>query len=168
MMKRMHMKRAGIAVLAAAVTFTGIAAADSAPSAKASGTRAEVAAALSAVSAARTRGDSAAKVAKMRYADDILIVEPGNDPPIRGIAATTTAVKEWMDSLGPGGVKACTYKIVDPVVATAKTFSSFLHMVCKANGTTTKEDMNLRLVYVWEKRPEGWRVVLESVHEGAF
>jgi ketosteroid isomerase-like protein len=148
----------------ASVWLMGVAAADDSRESP----RAQIVATLAAVSAALTRGDSAENISKMLYSDDVLMVEPGNDPPSRGMKAAIAGVKGWLDSLGPGGAEACTYKVIDPVVFSAKTFSSFLQMYCKANGTTNKEDMNLRLMYVWAKRPEGWRVVLESVNEGKF
>jgi ketosteroid isomerase-like protein len=160
----MRGKQAWFVTAIASLWFTGVAAAGG----SAEGPRAEVVATLTEVSAALARGDSAESVSKMLYADDVLMVEPGNDPPTRGMQAAIAGVKAWIDSLGPGGVKACTYKVIDPVVSSAKTFSSFLHMYCKANGTTNKEDMNLRLMYVWAKRPGGWRVVLESVNEWKF
>ena len=128
--------------------------------------RSEIEAALRAFTAAMSRGESVETVTKMLYADDVLISEP--EESVRGMTATLKAMQEWESSLGPGGVKACDYKVIDPVVSSKTTFASFLNMTCKSNGVTTKQDMKLRLMYVWEKRAEGWRVVLESVHEGAF
>jgi ketosteroid isomerase-like protein len=130
-------------------------------------TKSQIVAALAAFTAALTRGDSVEQVTNLLYAKNVLIVEPG-EPPVRGIPATLKAMHAWEDSLGPGGVKDCNYKVIDPVIATARTFSSFLYMTCRTNGVTTKKDMELQLLYVWEKRPEGWRVVLESVNEGGF
>lgn len=164
MREAMRGNQVWVVTVIASAWLTGVAAAGGSTE----GPRAEIVATLAGVSAALARGDSAENVSKMLYADDVLMVEPGNDPPTRGMHAAIAGVKAWIGSLGIGGVKGCTYKVIDPVVSSAKTFSSFLQMYCKANGTTNKEDMNLRLIYVWAKRPEGWRVVLESVNEGKF
>jgi ketosteroid isomerase-like protein len=160
MRESVRRKQFWILAAVASVGLASVAAADT--------SRTEIVAGLAKVQAALTRGDSAEKISRMLYSDDVLMIEPGNDPPSRGIQSAIAGVQAWMDSLGAGGVKACSYKVIDPVVSSEKTFSSFLQMYCKANGTTNKEDMNLRLMYVWAKRPEGWRVVLESVNEGKF
>jgi hypothetical protein len=82
------------------------------------------------------------------------------------MADTIKDVQGWMDSLGPGGTKGCKYTIVDPVVSSATTFSSFLLLRCRANPPVLKEDQVLRMMYVWKKLPEGWRVVLEMYAAG--
>jgi ketosteroid isomerase-like protein len=129
--------------------------------------RAAVETVLHSVEAALTRGDTAEKVTKMMYAEDVAITEdePGA---MRGIAAATTGVQGFIDSLGPGGGKGCKFALVDPVVASSTTFTSFLSLSCKANPPVLKDDMNLRLLYSWQKFPQGWRVVLETVQAGKF
>jgi ketosteroid isomerase-like protein len=129
--------------------------------------RAQIVATLGAITSSLSRGDSVEKVTKMLYTSDSLILEPG-EPPSRGLQSALKAMQVWEDSLGPGGVKDCKFTVIDPVVSTSTTFSSFLYLTCKSNGVTTHKDMQLRLLYVWERRPEGWRVILESVQEGAF
>jgi ketosteroid isomerase-like protein len=82
------------------------------------------------------------------------------------MAATIKDVQAWMDSLGPGGAKGCKYTIVDPVVSSTTTFSSFILLHCKANPPVLAKDQDLRMMYVWRKESQGWRVVLEVYEEG--
>jgi ketosteroid isomerase-like protein len=129
--------------------------------------RAAVESVLRAVEAALARGDTAEKVTKMLYAEDIVITEdePGS---IRGLAAATQGVQGFIDSYGPGGGKGCKFTLVDPAVASSTTFTSYLSLSCKANPPVLKENMDLRLLYSWKKLPQGWRVVLETVQAGKF
>jgi ketosteroid isomerase-like protein len=129
--------------------------------------RAAVEKVLHSVEAALTRGDTAEKVTKMMYAEDVVIAEdePGA---MRGIASATKGVQDWIASLGPGGGKGCKFTLVDPPVASSTTFTSFLALSCKANPPVLEDDMNLRLLYSWQKFPQGWRVVLETVQAGKF
>jgi ketosteroid isomerase-like protein len=129
--------------------------------------RAAVESVLHSVESAMARGDTAEKVSKMLYADDVVITEdePGS---MRGITAATQGVQGFFDALGPGGGKGCKFNIIDPVVASSTTFSSFLFLSCKANPPVLKDDLDMRLTYTWKKLPQGWRVVLETVQAGKF
>jgi ketosteroid isomerase-like protein len=113
------------------------------------------------VEAALARGDTAEQVARSLYADNVLMVGEGETGSSRGMDVAIKDVQGWMDSLGPNGGKGCKYSIPDPVVASEKTFTSFVLLVCKANPPVLPEDQQLRMVYSWEKRSDGWRVVLE-------
>jgi ketosteroid isomerase-like protein len=130
------------------------------------GTKAEIAATLHTLEKALARGDSATQISKLLYAEDDLLTGEGETGGTRGMAATIKDVQGWMDSLGPGGTKGCKYTIVDPVVSSTTTFSSFLLLHCKANPPVLAKDQDLRMMYVWRKQPEGWRVVLEVYEEG--
>ncbi len=129
-------------------------------------TREQIEQALQAIEKALARGDSAAALSKMLYAENDLIAGAGEDGSTRGMAATIKDFQEWIDSLGPGGTKGCKYTIVEPVVASATTFSSFLQLHCKANPPVLPKDQDWRLMYIWKKQPEGWRVVLEMYVPG--
>ncbi|MDB6105811.1 MAG: SnoaL-like protein [Gammaproteobacteria bacterium] len=122
---------------------------------------------LHSVEAALARGDSAENITRMLYADNVMITEdaPGS---MRGTPAAIKGVQEWLDALGPGGAKGCKYGVVGPTVESSETFSSYLSLHCRANPPVLKEDMDLRMIYVWQKLPQGWRVVLESVQSGKF
>ena len=138
-----------------------------APPAAQAQSRAAVEGVLHSVESAMGRGDTAEKVTKMLYADDVVITEdePGS---MRGIAAATKGVQDFFDALGPGGGKGCKFTIIDPVVASSTTFSSFLFLSCKANPPVLKDELDMRLTYTWKKLPQGWRVVLETVQAGKF
>ena len=140
----------------------------SATTPNADATRTEIEQALRAVEEVLARGDSATAMSKMLYAENDLIIGEGQDGSTRGMAATIKDVQEWMDSLGPGGTKGCKYTIVDPVVVSATTFSSFVQLHCKANPPALPKDQDYRVMYIWKKRPEGWRVVLEMYISGKF
>ena len=129
-------------------------------------TKEQIATALHSLEQALARGDSATQIANRLYASDDLLTGEGEPGSTRGMADTIKDVQGWMDSLGPGGTKGCKYTIVDPVVSSATTFSSFLLLRCKANPPVLKEDQVLRMMYVWKKLPEGWRVVLEMYAAG--
>jgi ketosteroid isomerase-like protein len=102
----------------------------------------------------------------MLYANDDRLTGEGEAASTRGMADTIKDVQGWMDSLGPGGTKGCKYTIVDPVVSSATTFSSFLLLRCKANPPVLATDQELRMMYVWKKEAQGWRVVLEMYESG--
>jgi hypothetical protein len=131
-------------------------------------TKEQIASALHSIEHALARGDNATQISKMLYASDDLLTGEGEPGSTRGIADTIKDVQGWMESLGPGGTKGCKYTIVDPVVASASTFSSFILLRCKANPPVLKEDQVLRMMYVWKKLPEGWRVVLEMYASGTM
>ena len=150
-------------VAAAVVCFSplGVAAPPQAVS-----TRRQIEDALKSLEMSLARGDSATVVAKSLYAEEDLLTGEGEDGGTRGMTATIKDVQGWMDSLGPGGTKGCKYTIVDPVVSSSTTFSSFLLLKCKANPPVLKADQELRMMYVWKKFPVGWRVVLEMYESG--
>ena len=129
-------------------------------------TKEQIATALHSLEQALARGDSATQIANRLYASDDLLTGEGEPGSTRGMADTIKDVQGWMESLGPGGTKGCKYTIVDPVVSSATTFSSFLLLRCRANPPVLKEDQVLRMMYVWKKLPEGWRVVLEMYAAG--
>jgi ketosteroid isomerase-like protein len=136
------------------------------PASAADSTRGQIEAAISKLEKALARGESAEVISKMLYADDDLLTGEGEAGGTRGMTATIKDVQAWMDSLGAGGTKGCKYTLVDPVVSSATTFSSFILLKCKANPPVLKEDQNLRMMYVWKKLPQGWRVVLEMYESG--
>ena len=120
------------------------------------------------VEVALQSGASAEKLVEMLYAENIVITE---EPPVvnlRGTKQAIEGVQAFLDYLGPGGGKGCKYRLVEPYVASATTFSSYLALNCSANPPTMKENLDLRLLYVWKKLPQGWRVVLETVQTGMF
>jgi hypothetical protein len=129
-------------------------------------TKEQIATARHSLERALARGDSATQIASRLYASDDLLTGEGEPGSTRGMADTIKDVQGWMDSLGAGGTKGCKYTIVDPVVSSATTFSSFLLLRCRANPPVLKEDQVLRMMYVWKKLPEGWRVVLEMYVAG--
>ena len=123
--------------------------------------KAQIMTKLHAIEAALVRGDTAEQVARSMYADNVLMTGEGEKGSSQGMDAAIRDVQGWMDSLGPNGTKGCKYAIPDPVVASEKTFTSFVLLVCKANPPVLPEDQALRMIYSWTKAPDGWRVVLE-------
>lgn len=152
-------------LVATAGAVTGVSFAD--PPTEQAQSRLAVEKVLRSVESAMTRGESAEKVTKMLYADDVVITEdePGS---MRGTAAAIKGVQDFFDALGPGGGKGCKFTIIDPAVATSTTFTSFLSLGCKANPPVLKDELDMRLTYTWKKLPQGWRVVLETVQAGKF
>src|ERR1700722_15280333 len=123
-------------------------------------TRSQIELALRAIEQALARGDSAAMISKMMYADNDRLSGEGQSGSTRGMAGTIKDFQEWLESLGPGGAQGCKFAIVDPVVASSLTFSSFVQLHCSANPPVLPKDQDFRVLYVWRKEPDGWRVVL--------
>jgi hypothetical protein len=157
-MFNLHPLLIGVAVLLAGAALPTAAHADVDDTSK---TKGEITQFLHSVEQALARGDNETQVAKMLYADNVLMTGEGEEGGTRGITAAIADVKGWMESLGPGGAKTCRYTVVDPVVATSTTFASFLVLRCKANPPVLPDDQVLRMMYAWKKMPQGWRVVLE-------
>jgi ketosteroid isomerase-like protein len=130
-------------------------------------TRAQIEQALRSVEQALARGNSAVSISKMMYAEDDMLAGEGQAGSTRGIAGTIKDFQEWIDSLGPA-VRTCKFAIVGPVVASTTTFSSFVQLHCNANPPALVKDQDYRVIYVWRKQPDGWRVVLEMYLSGKF
>jgi hypothetical protein len=130
--------------------------------------KAQIMTKLHAIEAALARGDTAEQIARSMYADSLLMTGEGEKGSSRGMDDAIRDVQGWMDSLGPNGTKGCKYSIPDPVVASARTFTSFVVLVCKANPPVLPADQELRMIYSWTKGPTGWRVVLEMWGSGVM
>jgi len=128
----------------------------------------EIEQALRGMETLQERGADGKELSKALYAEEIVIVGEGDSKAQRGLAAATAETQGWLDSLGPNGVKTCKFTLVDPVVASRETFSSFVLLHCKANPPVMREDQDLRMMYIWKKYPQGWRVVLEMFAPGKF
>jgi ketosteroid isomerase-like protein len=129
-------------------------------------TRSQIELALQAIEEALSRGDSATAISKMMYAENDRLTGEGQSGSTRQIAGTIKDFQEWLQSLGAGGAKGCKFTIVDPVVASSLTFSSFVQLHCSANPPVLPKDQEYRVLYVWRKEPVGWRVVLEMYLTG--
>jgi ketosteroid isomerase-like protein len=131
-------------------------------------TRSQIELALRAIEQALARGDSATVISKMMYAENDRLSGEGQSGSTREMAGTIKDFQEWLESLGPGGAKGCKFTIADPVVASSLTFSSFVQLHCSANPPVLSKDQDYRVMYVWRKQPDGWRVVLEMYLSGKF
>jgi hypothetical protein len=125
--------------------------------------RDEIKAALDAQYAAILGGISAAKFAEMLYAPDVVIVGEGDKGLQHGIKTATADVEAHWASLGPDGVKKCKVSLANgPGVSSATTYASFGVLHCEPNPPASKEASDIRVLYVWKKLPQGWRVALEQ------
>lgn len=149
-----------------AANQAGVAYADS--SAIEAKSKAEVLKTLDAVENALAANKSVAEVTNLLYASEPypVVVGDGDAKATRGHAGILADMKAWMEGLGPNGGKGCKFTLPDPVVGTSSTFASFVILHCKANPPVMPKDQDLRMVYVWRKFPQGWRVVLEQFEEG--
>jgi ketosteroid isomerase-like protein len=123
--------------------------------------KAAIVRALGNLAAAFAAGESPEKIADMIYAPDIVILGEGTAPPLRGMPAALAEVRSFMDALGKTGERKCSYEVFDPVVASASTFSSLVTLHCNANPPSLPQDLDVRMICVWKKLPQGWRIVLE-------
>jgi ketosteroid isomerase-like protein len=149
------------AAVLAALCAGPLAPASAAATPAAATTRIQVEQALRAVEQALARGDSATELAKLMYADNVVITGEGQEGSTRGMAGAIRDFQAWIDSVGPA-TAGCRFTIVDPVTASATTFSSFVQLHCAAKP----KDQDYRVLYAWKKQPEGWRVVLEMYLSG--
>jgi len=101
---------------------------------------------------------SAEKIVGMLYAENVIVTE---EPP-----ALNEGAHGFLDYLGSNSGKGCKYSLKEPIVASNSTFSSYLAPNCAADPPTMKKDLDLRLLYVWKKLAQDWRVVLETVQTG--
>lgn len=138
----------------------------SAATPSADATRSEIELALRTIEQALARGDSATVISKMMYSDNDRLTGEGQSGSTRQMAGTIKDFQEWLESLGPGGAKGCKFTIVDPVVASSLTFASFVQLHCSANPPVLAKNQEYRVLYVWRKLPDGWRVVLEMYLSG--
>jgi ketosteroid isomerase-like protein len=125
--------------------------------------RDEIKAALDAQYAAILGGISAAKFAEMLYTPDVVIVGEGDTGLKHGIHTAISELEAHWASLGPDGVKKCRVSLAEgPAVHSAKTYASFAVLHCEPNPPAVKEAGDFRVLYVWKKLPQGWRVALEQ------
>jgi ketosteroid isomerase-like protein len=114
------------------------------------------------------RDESSTAVSHLLYADNVVLLGQDDQRAARGMQAAIDEVRDWKKSLGPGGMKTCRYTIVEPAVASGTTFSSFMLLHCAPNPPVLPQGQELRMMYVWKKFPQGWRVQLEMWAPGNF
>lgn len=126
-------------------------------------TREEIRAHVDSVQAAVMRGASAAQVAQLLYAPDVLVVGEKEAVPTRGMQAATKAVEADWAGLGPDGQKRCILSLgSDPGVGSDTVYAAFVTLHCEPNPPTSQEVSDFRTLFVWKKLPQGWRVALEQ------
>lgn len=125
---------------------------------------AEIRAAIDAFQAAVTRGESAAAAAELLFAPDVIMVGEGEAGSRRGIKIAIAEMEAHWAAMGPGGIQKCAkLKLAeDTAVYSAETYASFLELHCEPNPPAVNEAQDVRMVYVWKKLPQGWRVALEQ------
>lgn len=148
--------------LGAAVAIAGAAVADCGPTTH--NPTGEIQAAIDAFQAAVTRGESAAKAAELLFAPDVVMVGEGEAGSRRGIKIAIAEMEAHWAAMGPGGIQKCArLKLAeDTAVYSAETYASFLELHCEPNPPAVSEAQDVRLIYVWKKLPQGWRVALEQ------
>jgi hypothetical protein len=156
-----QISKAGVLLFAAVTLGTSCSAAAPSP-------RDEVLIVLRSVQDAIVRGDSPTAIATMQYAPNVVIVGEGDKEPERGLKAAASALDAFVTSLGPNGQKSCRNELAEPTVASANTYASFLLIHCGANPPARPDPIDVRCLYVWQKLPQGWRVVLEQWGVGTF
>jgi hypothetical protein len=131
-------------------------------------TEMQVQATLHRVEQGLASNDNATTISELLYTHDAVLLGEGDTHAAHGWKATVEEVREWAESLGPGGEKTCKFKLVLPAVASATTFSSFILLHCDANPPKLPQAQDLRMMYIWKKLPQGWRVQLEMWAPGRF
>jgi ketosteroid isomerase-like protein len=148
-----------------ATTCTVVSAANHSSS---STTESQIQAAVHAVEEGFVREDDPVTLSHRLYADDVVLLGEDDAHAAHGMAAAIEEVKGWEKSLGPDGLRTCKYTLVKPGVASRTTFSSFMLIHCAPNPPVLPQGQDLRMMYVWRKLPQGWRVELEMWAVGKF
>lgn len=104
---------------------------------------------------------SAKDLASLLYTPDVVIVGEGDAQAKRGMANAVTDVQAWYDWLGPDGQRTCTYTMTTPVIASGTMLAAFTLLHCGANPPAHPKEVEVRVLHVWNKGPQGWRVELE-------
>lgn len=125
---------------------------------------AEIRATIDAFQAAVTRGESAATAARLLFAPNVITVGEGEAGSRRGIETAIAEMTAHWAAMGPGGIQKCDkLKLAaDTAVYSADTYAAFLELHCEPNPPAVNEAQDVRVLYVWKKLPQGWRVALEQ------
>jgi ketosteroid isomerase-like protein len=148
--------------LGTAVAIAGAAVADCGPTTP--NPTAEIRATIDAFQAAVTRGESAAVAAELLFAPDVVMVGEGEAGTRRGIKIAIAEMEAHWAAMGPGGIQKCSKLQLadDTAVYSADTYASFLALHCEPNPPAVEAAQDVRVLYVWKKLPQGWRVALEQ------
>jgi ketosteroid isomerase-like protein len=129
--------------------------------------QAEIVKVLEHIEELNNRGEDLTKVSHMLYTDDVVVIGTHDTRAARGINEAIEGVDVWRKTLGTApGPKMCHHVLKEPFIASATTFASFMIDHCPGNPPVVTKDYDARLLLVWKKLPQGWRIALEMWADG--
>ena len=105
-------------------------------------------------------GASAEAVYKELYWPEIVATGQGESKVYRGPAEMTPLLGEYLKAMG----RNCRYSVADPAVQDGNLSVVWTQLSCTYGQG--KPDLNLRVLYVWQRRGEQWRVIREAWSDG--
>lgn len=107
-------------------------------------------------------GASADAVYKELYWPEIVATGQGEPKVYRGPAEMKPLLGQYLQEMG----RACKYSVFDPAVQDGDLAVVWTQLTC--NYGQAKPAMNLRVLYVWQRRGQDWRVIREAWSDGTM
>jgi ketosteroid isomerase-like protein len=108
-------------------------------------------------------GTPSADIGRALYWPDVIVTGQGAEKVYRGLDALQPTLAAVLKDLGPH----CKFSVRDPAAQSGSVAAVYSQLGCKS-ATAGQPDINLRLLYVWEKRGNEWKVVREMYSEGTI
>jgi SnoaL-like domain len=107
-------------------------------------------------------GAPVADVGHALYWPNVIVAGQGNEKTAHGYAELEPVLASVLKDLGTH----CHFQVQNPTVQNGAMAAAFSQLTCKA--AAGQPDINLRLLYVWERRGTQWRVVREMYTDGVM
>ena len=152
-------------VAAAACGAACVQAKDASPAVKVQegGLDAAIQARYSAVEKMVNSGAPSADVGRALYWPNVIVTGQGAEKVSHGLDQLQPVLAAVLKDLGTH----CKFIVKDPQAQSGGLTAVFSQLTCKA-AVAGQPDINLRLLYVWERRGNDWKVVREMYSEGAM
>jgi ketosteroid isomerase-like protein len=108
------------------------------------------------------RNATAKEIADAMYEDDLMIVGEGEKALYRDLKSFMGPLAEYVAS-----GSRCKLEIIDPIRSSGNLAAAFIFEHCNATSATEKDE-NARILYVFRKGPNGYRVNMENFGWGTF
>ncbi len=152
-------------IAVAACATASVQAKDAPPAGKVQGggLDAAIQARYSAVEKMVNSGAPSADVGRALYWPNVIVTGQGAEKVSHGLDELQPVLAAVLKDLGTH----CKFIVKDPQAQSGSLAAVFSQLTCKA-AAAGQPDINLRLLYVWERRGNDWKVVREMYSEGAM
>ena len=128
-------------------------------------TKRELARVLQQAADALRAGASATEFSNLLYSPNLIVVGEGWPRAIRGIQTFLPDLTALLDGWGPNA--DLTFTIVDPVFGGADVATTLVDVYVAPQKPGAVAEY-YRVVYAWNRLPQGWRVAAEMYTVGSF